>query len=124
MLLVRSKRRANTFSMIVRQSPKGRRSVCYDREALKARKKHKPKNSAIDMAATMSIEILTEQQYRELQTLGTFDTRTLSWVKTPSEIKNSAAPSFVIAAMTPFLCLTTGRSLDYAARGFRGSLKV
>lgn len=89
------------------ESPKGRRSVCYDREALESRKEHKPKDSAVDMAAAIGIELLTEEQYRELQKLGDFDTKTSSWVKTP---ENSAAPSIVIAATTLFSCLTTVRN--------------
>jgi hypothetical protein len=98
------------------ESPKGRRSLCYDREALDSRKEHQPKNNAMDMAAAMGIEILTEEQYRELQKLGNFDTKTSSWVKTPSDIRKLggalfAAPSFVIAATTLFSCITTVRNL-------------
>ncbi|HEY2117897.1 MAG TPA: DUF4256 domain-containing protein [Candidatus Acidoferrum sp.] len=86
------------------ESPKGRRSLCYDREALESRKEHKPKDSAIDLAAAMGIELLTEEQYRELQKVGNFDAKTSSWVK------NSVAPSFVIAASTLFSCITTVRN--------------
>ena len=92
------------------ESPKGRRSVCYDREALESRKEHKPEDNAIDMAAAMGIELLTEEQYRELQKLGDFDTKASSWVKTPLISENSAAPSFVIAATTLFSCITTVRN--------------
>src|SRR6184192_4426124 len=92
------------------ESPKGRRSVCYDREALESRKEHKPENNAIDMAAAMGIELLTEERYRELQELGNFDTKTSNWIKTPSDIKNSGAPSFVIAATTVSSCITTVRN--------------
>ena len=94
------------------ESPKARRSICYDREALESRKEHKPADSAVDVAAVMGIELLTEEQYRELQKLGNFDTKTSSWVKTPSDIRKlGAAPSFVIAAMTLFSCITTVRNL-------------
>src|SRR5713101_4669994 len=93
------------------ESPKGRRSVCYDREALESRKEHKPGDSAIDLAAAMGIDLLTEEQYRELQKLGNFDTKTSSWVKTPADIKNSAGRSFVIAATALFSCITTVRNL-------------
>ena len=92
------------------ESPKDRRSLCYDREALDSRKENKPKNNATDMAAAMGIELLTEEQYRELQKLGNFDTKTSSWVKTPSRSENSAAPSFAIAATTPFSFITTVRN--------------
>src|SRR6184192_1813796 len=92
------------------ESPKGRRSVCYDREALESRKEHKPEDNAIDMATAMSIELLSEEQYRELQELGNFDTKTSNWIKTPSDIKNSGAPSFVIAATTVSSCITTVRN--------------
>jgi hypothetical protein len=92
------------------ESPKGRRSLCYDREALDSRKEHKPKNNALDMAAAMGIELLSEEQYRELQKLGNFDTKTSSWVKTPLLLENSAAPSFAIADTTPCSCITTARN--------------
>ena len=100
------------------ESPKGRRSVCYDREALDARKEHKPKDSAIDMATAMGIELLTEEQYRELQKLGEFDTKTSSWVKTPSEIENSAAHSFAIAATIMSSSITTVPILITRREGF------
>jgi hypothetical protein len=93
------------------ESPKGRRIVCYDREALESRKEHKPEDSAIDMAAAMGTELLTEEQYRELQKLGKFDTKTSSWVKTPSDIRKLGGASFVIAATTLFSCITTARNL-------------
>ena len=99
------------------ESPKGRRSVCYDRKALESRKEHKPKNNAIDMAAAMGIELLTEEQYRELQKLGNFDTKTSSWVKHLLISENSAAPSFVIAATTMFSCITTVRNLTMPPGG-------
>ena len=100
------------------ESPKGRTNICYDREALDSRKKHKPKNNAIDMAAAMGTELLTEEQYRELQTLGNFDTKTSSWVKTPVGVDNLAAPSLVIAGSAVSLCITTVRSLTMPAGRF------
>jgi len=93
------------------ESPKGRRSVCYDGEALESRKEHKPEDNAVDMAAAMGIELLTEEQYRELQKLGNFDTKTSSWVKHLLISENSAAPSFVIAATTLSSFITTVRNL-------------
>jgi hypothetical protein len=106
------------------ESPKGRRSVCYDREALESRKEHKPKNSAIDMAAAMGIEILTEEQYRELQTLGNFDTKTSSWVKTPPDIRKLGGALFCDRRYDHVFLYHNGAESYYAARGFRGSLKV
>ena len=106
------------------ESPQGRRSVCYDREALQARREHKPKNSAIDMAAAMGIEILTEEQYRELQTRGHFDARTSSWVKTPSEIRTLGGAIFCDRRYNHVFVYHNGAESYYAARGFRGSLKV
>ena len=106
------------------ESPKGRRSVCYDREALESRKEHKPANSAIDMAAAMGIEILTEEQYRELQRLGAFDLKTSSWVKTPAAIRKLGGALFCDRRYdTVFVC-HNGAESYYAARGFRGSLRV
>ena len=93
------------------ESPKGRRSLCYDREAWESRKEAKPKSSAIDMAVAMGIELLTEEQYRELQKLGHFDTKTSSWVKTPSDIRTLGGSLFAIAATTLYSCITTARNL-------------
>src|SRR5215217_5873823 len=106
------------------ESPKGRRSVCYDREALEARKEHKPKNSAMDMAAAMGIEILTEEQYRELQKLGEFDTKTSSWVKTPADIRALGGAIFCDRRYNTVFVYHNGAESYYAARGFRGSLRV
>src|SRR5215217_6710708 len=106
------------------ESPKGRRSVCYDREALEGRKEHKPKDSAIDMAAAMGIEILTEEQYRELQKLGDFDTKTSSWVKTPSNIRKLGGALFCDRRYNHVFLYHNGAESYYAARGFRGSLSV
>jgi hypothetical protein len=106
------------------ESPKDRRSLCYDREALESRKEHKPKNSAIDMASAMGIELLTEQQYRELQKLGNFDTKTSSWIKTPSEIRKLGAALFCDRRYNTVFLYHNGAESYYAARGFRGSLKV
>jgi hypothetical protein len=106
------------------ESPKGRRSVCYDREALEARKEHKPKDSAVNMAAAMGIELLTEEQYRELQKLGEFDTKTSSWVKTPSEIRKLDGALFCDRRFDHVFLYHNGAESYYAARGFRGSLKV
>ena len=106
------------------ESPKGRRSVCYDREALESRKEHRPKNSAHDMASAMGIEILTEEQYRELQKLGTFDTKTSSWVKTPSEIRKLGGAIFADFRYGNVFVYHNGAESYYAARGFRGSLRV
>jgi hypothetical protein len=106
------------------ESPKGRRSVCYDREALESRKEHKPKNSAIDMAAAMGIELLTEEQYRGLQKLGNFDTKTSSWVITPSEIRKLGGAIFADFRYGNVFVYHNGAESYYAARGFRGSLSV
>src|SRR5918993_777458 len=106
------------------ESPKGRRSVCYDREALEARKEHKPSNSATDMAAAMGIEILTEAQYRELQMLGEFDTKTSSWVQTPSEIRERGGAIFCDRRYGHVFTYHNGAESYYAARAFRGALKV
>jgi hypothetical protein len=106
------------------ESPKGRRSVCYDREALEARKEHKPKDSAVDMAAAIGIELLTEEQYRELQKLGEFDTKTSSWVKTPPEIRKLDGALFCDRRFDHVFVYHNGAESYYAARGFRGSLRV
>jgi hypothetical protein len=106
------------------ESPKGRRSVCYDREALEARREHKPRDSAVDMAAAIGIEILSEEQYRELQTLGSFDTKTSSWVKTPAEIRKLGGGIFCDRRYDRVFTYHNGAESYYAARAFRGSLKV
>jgi hypothetical protein len=105
-------------------SPKGRRSLCYDREALESRKEHKPKDSAIDAAAGMGIELLTEEQYRELQKLGDFDTKTSSWVKTPPGIRKLGGALFCDRRFDTVFTYHNGAESYYAARGFRGSLRV
>ena len=106
------------------ESPKGRRSVCYDREALDARKEHKPKDSAVDMAAAMGIEMLSEEQYRGLQKLGNFDTKTSSWVKTPSDIRKLGGAVFCDRRYDHVFVYHNGAESYYAARGFRGSVRV
>ncbi len=106
------------------ESPIGRRNVCYDREALESRKKHKPENNAIDMAADMGIELLTEEQYRELQKLGNFDTKTSSWVKTPDNIRKLKGAIFCDRRYDTVFVYHNGAESYYAARGFRGSLVV
>jgi hypothetical protein len=106
------------------ESPKGRRSLCYDREALDARKENKPENSATDMAAAMGIELLTEEQYRELQKLGNFDTKTSSWIKTPSDIRKLGGAIFCDFRFGNVFVYHNGADSYYAARAFRGSLRV
>jgi hypothetical protein len=106
------------------ESPKGRRSVCYDHEALESRKANKPENSAVGMAADMGIELLTEEQYRELQTLGSFDTKTSSWVKTPERIRKLGGAIFCDRRYDTVFTYHNGAESYYAARGFRGSLRV
>ncbi|MEO5977216.1 MAG: DUF4256 domain-containing protein [Chryseolinea sp.] len=106
------------------QTPKNRRSLCYDREALDSRKENKPKDSVIDMATAMGIEILTEEQYRELQTLGEFDTKTSSWVKTPSRIRELDGALFCDRRYDTVFVYHNGAESYYAVRGFRGSLRV
>ena len=115
---------AYTFYDCSAESPKDRRSVCYDGEALEARKEHKPKDSAMNMAADMGIELLTEAQYRELQTLGNFDTKTSSWVKTPSEIRKLGGAIFCDRRYDTVFLYHNGADSYYAARGFRGLLIV
>jgi hypothetical protein len=112
------------FCDCVAESPKGRRSICYDREALEARKEHKPANNAVDMAASIGIELLTEEQYRELQELGNFDTKTSSWVKTPSDIRKLGGAIFCDRRYDHVFVYHNGAESYYAARGFRGSLRV
>jgi len=106
------------------ESPKGRRSLCYDREALNSRKEAKPKDSAVDMAAAMGAEILMEEEYRELQKLGEFDTKTSSWVKTPSAIRKLGGALFCDRRFDTVFLYHNGAESYYAARGFRGSLRV
>jgi hypothetical protein len=106
------------------ESPKGRRSVCYDAEALASRKKHKPKNSAIGMAIEMGIELLTEEQYRELQQMGKFDTTTSSWLLTPHEIRESGGAIFGDWRYGKEFIYHNGAESYYASRGFRGWLRV
>jgi hypothetical protein len=106
------------------ESPKGRRNVCYDREALESRKEFKPKDTAMDMAAALGIEILREEQYRELQKLGNFDTKTSSWLKTPSEIRKLGGAIFADRRYDHVFVYHNGADSYYGARGFRGSLRV
>jgi len=106
------------------ESPKGRRSICYDREALESRKEYKPVNNAMDMAAAMGIELLTEEQYRELQRLGNFDTKTSSWVKTPAEIRKAGGALFCDRRYGHVFVYHNGAESYYGVRGFRGSLKI
>jgi hypothetical protein len=106
------------------ESPHGRRSLCYDHKALESRKEHKPKNSAIEMAADMGIELLTEEQYRELQQLGKFDLKTSSWVKTPADIRKLGGAIFCDCRYNTVFLYHNGAESYYAARGFRGSLRV
>jgi Protein of unknown function (DUF4256) len=106
------------------ESPKGRTSVCYDREGLDSRKEHKPKNNATDMAAAMGIELLTEEQYRELQKLGNFDTKTSSWVKAPADIRKLGGALFGDRRFGHVFVYHNGAQSYYSARAFRGSLRV
>ncbi len=106
------------------ESPKGRRSLCYDNEALESRKEHKPKNSALNMAEQMGIEILNEEQYKKLQLLGEFDTKTSSWIKTPAEIRKHGGAVFCDRRYDHVFTYHNGAESYYAARAFRGLLKV
>lgn len=106
------------------ESPKGRTGVCYDREGLDSRKEHKPKNNAVDMAAAMGIELLTEEQYRELQKLGNFDTKTSSWVKAPTDIRKLGGALFGDRRFGHVFIYHNGAQSYYSARAFRGSLRV
>ncbi|KHE72415.1 DUF4256 domain-containing protein [Halobacillus sp. BBL2006] len=106
------------------ESPKGRRSVCYDREALESRKKYKPENNACDMATAMGIELLTEEQYRELQKLENFDMKTSSWIQTPATIRKLGGALFCDRRYDTVFVYHNGAESYYAARGFRGSLRV
>lgn len=106
------------------ESPKGRRSLCYDREALDSRKEHKPESSAMDLAATMGIELLTEEQYRQLQKLGSFDAKTSSWLKTPPEIRKLGGAIFADFRYGTVFVYHNGAESYYGVRGFRGSLMV
>jgi len=106
------------------ESPKGRRSICYDHEALEERKEHKPDDSAIEMAASMGIELLTEAQYRQLQQLGNFDTKTSSWLRTPADIRKLGGAIFGDRRYDTVFVYHNGASSYYAARGFRGALRV
>jgi hypothetical protein len=106
------------------ESPKGRRNICYDHEALESRKESKPDNNAMDMADAMGIEILTEEQYRELQKLGNFDTKTSSWLKTPSEIRKLGGAIFADRRYDHVFVYHNGASSYYGVRGFRASLRV
>jgi hypothetical protein len=113
-----------TFYDCSAESPKGRRSFCYDGQALDSRKEHKPKNSAGGMAAAMGIELLTEEEYRELQKLGNFDTKTSSWVKTPAEVRKLGGAIFCDCRFGRVFTYHNGAESYYAARAFRGSLRV
>jgi hypothetical protein len=106
------------------ESPKGRRSICYDHEALEARKEHKPGNSAVEMAKDMGIELLGEEQYRELQKFGKFDTKTSSWIKTPADIRKLGGAIFADCRYGTIFIYHNGAESYYAARGFRGALRV
>jgi hypothetical protein len=115
---------AYTFCDCAAETPSGRRSVCYDRAALDARKEHKPGGSAVEMAAAIGIELLTEQQYRELQKLGEFDTKTSSWVATPPEVRSLGGALFCDRRYGQVFVYHNGAQSYYAARGFRGLLRV
>lgn len=112
------------FFDCVPESPKGRRSLCYDRRALEARKEHKPKNNVVDMAAAMGVSLLTQEQYRELQELGDFDTKTSSWIETPPAIRKLGGALFGDFRYGQVFFYHNGAESYYAARGFRGALRV
>jgi hypothetical protein len=115
---------AYVFDDCAPESPSGRRSLCYDRAALDARKEHKPESSAIDLASSMGIELLTESQYRQLQEFGEFDTKTSSWIATPSEIRKLGGALFCDRRYGRVFVYHNGAQSYYAARGFRGSLRL
>jgi hypothetical protein len=117
---------ADTFIFVdcAAESPQGRRSLCYDRAALEARKKHKPANSALDLAEEMGVELLTEEEYRALQTLGEFDRKTSSWVKTPAAIRELGGALFCDRRYDTVFVYHNGADSYYASRGFRGSLRI
>lgn len=123
-ICITDKKDEYTFYDCAPESPKGRRSICYDQEALDARKEHKPKDSAINMAKSMGIEILTEEQYRSLQQFGKFDTKTSSWVKTPNELRKLGGALFCDHRYNHTFTYHNGADSYYAARGFRGLLTV
>lgn len=106
------------------ESPKGRRSICYDREGQESRKEHKPENNAMDMAAAMGIELLTEEEYRALQRVGEFDTKTSSWIKTPSKIRELGGALFADRRYDTIFVYHNGAQSYYASRAFRGALRV
>lgn len=113
-----------TFCDCSKESPAGRRSVCYDREALDARKEHKPRSSAVEMAAEIGIDLLTEEEYRELQKLGEFDLKTSSWIKTTPDVRSLGGALFCDRRYGKVFLYHNGAESYYAARGFRGSLRV
>jgi hypothetical protein len=113
-----------TFCDCSAESPTGRRSLCYDKEAMDARKENKPKGSAVEMATVMGIDLLTEQQYRELQQLGEFDTKTSSWVRTPPDVRSLGGALFCDRRYGKVFVYHNGAQSYYAARGFRGRLRV
>jgi len=106
------------------QSPEGRTSICYDREGLESRKEHRPKNNALDLAAAMGVELLTEEQYRELQKLGDFDTKSSSWVKTPADFRKLGGALFCDRRFGRVFVYHNGAQSYYSGRGFRGSLRI
>lgn len=115
---------AFTFIDCSSESPKGRRSVCYDRAALDSRKEHKPQSSAVEMAAEMGVDLLTEEQYREMQKLGEFDTKTSSWIRTPSDVRALGGALFCDRRFGRVFVYHNGAQSYYAGRGFRGSISV